>query len=427
MLSQTQSGLVGVPFARRRAFLRGEFLAEAGCATDNVYLLSRGQVRCFSLSEDGCEATTAVLGPGQLVGVGGLFGSRTHGVFVQALTPMQTWVMPTTAWEQEMHRNPMLLGLVVGALAQRVAMAEGLLRDVLLLPVRDRLGDVELRLAATLGGSRPALSRSQLAGLVQARPETLTRVVPTFPMRKDSWREASDGMKTRQPARAKARSRRTFREGDVLEDLDAPLGCVNEVLEGQLQIALAGIDKRELAVQTLQAGDILGIAGLVGLPPNGLRALALTDGAMRTIGARELLRAICDDPPRLEALAQQLGTALGQLERRLGFAATRTARQRLVVYLRELERQAPEDRRARSHAWLAGRIGSSRETVTRALRVLEQDGVITRDGRQVRLSGAAGTLLFPQSARQQGQHRRGVHEAARYPHDQSRQLLVVDR
>jgi CRP-like cAMP-binding protein len=412
MLSRTPSGLVGVPFARRRAFVRGEFLAEAGCATDNLYLLSSGQVRCFSLSEDGCEATTAVLGPGQLVGVGGLFGNDTHAVFVQALTPTETWMMPTAAWQQEMDHNPMLLGLLVGALAQRVAVAEGLLRDVLLLPVRDRLGDVELRLAATLGGRRPALSRSQLAGLVQARPETLTRVVPT-----NGWHPRA----TRNTWRW-----RVFRAGDVLEDLDAPIGCVNQVVDGQLQIALAGIDKRQLSVQTLHAGDILGIAGLVGLPPNGLCALALTDGSVRTIDARELLAAIGDDAARLLGLAQQLGTALSQLEGRLSFAATGTARQRLVACLRELERQAPAGGRTLSHAWFARRIGTSRETVTRALRVLEQDGIITRDGRHVQLSGAASTLLFSQNTHQQRQYRRRVHDAARYPHDQPRQLLVVD-
>src|ERR1051326_941355 len=219
----TNSILVGVPFARRREFRAGEFLAEAECATDNVYLLSGGQVRCFSISEDGCEATTAVLGPGQLVGVGGLFGGLSHALFAQALTPVQTWAMPTATLRQEMQHNPMLLGLVAGALAQRVALAEGLLRDVLLLPVRDRLDDVEVRLALTLRGKRPALSRSQLADLVKARPETLTRVVPT-----------SGCFKAGSNRLPRIGVRRAFRAGDVLDNLDGPQGCVNQILEGRL-------------------------------------------------------------------------------------------------------------------------------------------------------------------------------------------------
>lgn len=418
MSSRSTSGLIGVPFAHRRTFQSGEFLAEAGCPTESVYLLSAGQVRCFSLTEDGCEATTAVLGPGQLVGIAGLFGSVSHLLFSQALTPVQVWAMPTPTLRQELERNAMLVGLLVGALAQRVAVAEGLLRDVLLLPVRDRLGDVQLRLSATLGGTQPALNRSQLAGLVQARPETLTRVVP------------SEGC-VRAPGRSAVPypSERKFRTGDVLDTLDAPPGYVNRLAVGELQITLAGADKRLLSVQTLRGGDVVGIAGLVGLPPSGLRAVALTDGVLRTVGAAELLQSIAREPSTLRHLALQLGSGLVQLERQLTFAATRTARMRLVACLRELERQAPGGSRSLSHASLARRIGSSRETVTRALRVLEQDGVITRDGRRVRLSGVAParrTFLFAQEAHQQGQHRRRVHDAARNPHDQSRKLLIVE-
>ena len=110
------------------------------------------------------------------------------------------------------------------ALAQRVAVAEGLLRDVLLLPVRDRLGDVRLRLSATLGGTQPALNRAQLAGLVQARPETLTRVVPT-----DGWPPAQNRIAAAYPLE------REFRAGEVLDNLDAPRGYVNVVVAGELQ------------------------------------------------------------------------------------------------------------------------------------------------------------------------------------------------
>jgi CRP-like cAMP-binding protein len=402
--------LVGVPFARRRDFHPGEFLVEAGCATDTVYLVASGQIRSYLLSEDGCETTTGVLGPGQLVGIGGLFGSHCHLVFGQALTPVLTWAMPTVQLYQEVWGNSMLLGLLVGALAQRMALAEGLLRDVLLLPVRDRLGDVQLRLAATLGGT-PALSRSQLAGLVQARPETLTRVIPT-----SGW--ATKHTCSTYPAR------RSFHAGDALRDIDAPPGHVNVVVEGQLQLCLSGADKRQINVSTLDAGDVVGISGLVGLPPSGLGAIALTDGTLRTLDARDFLRQVVAEPGALPRLARQLGRELVELERQLSFAARRTVRQRLLACLCELD-QLPGSRPP-SHALLARHIGASRETVTRALRVLEQDGIIARDGRRVRVQLRTGFLLA-QNAHQEGQHRYRVHKTARNPHDEASQLLIVER
>src|SRR5579864_1909491 len=304
MPSTIGSTLVGVPFARRRDFRCGAFLAEAGCQATTVHLISSGQVRCFSLSEDGCEATTAVLGPGQLVGVSALFGVSTNLLFAQALTPVHTWALPTAQLREQVWRNPMLLGLLVGALPQRFALAEGLLRDVLLLPVRDRLGDIELRLSAALGGRRPALNRTQLAGLVHARPETLTRVVATH--------FAADS-----PPQPRQPRLRAFGKGAVLIGLDAPIGHVNQLIEGELQIALAGADKRQFSMHTLRAGDFLGIAGLVGLPPTGLTAIALSDGAVRTISADEFLRQIAAEPAALRGLARQLGKELMQMERQL--------------------------------------------------------------------------------------------------------------
>lgn len=418
MPSKTVSNLVGVPFARRRDFRCGAFLAEAGCPVTTVYLLTSGQVRCFSLSEDGCEATTAVLGPGQLVGVSALLGVATNGLFAQALTPVRVWAMPIAQLKDEVWRNPMLLGLLVGALAQRSALTQGLLRDVLLLPVRDRLGDMELRLSAALGGRRPALNRTQLAGLVHARPETLTRVVARhFAAECDPqpWLKL-----------------RTFRRGAVLANLDAPPGHVYQLVVGELQIALAGGDKRQFSLHMLGAGDFLGIAGLVGLPPTGLIAIGLSDGAVRRLSADEFLRHIAAEPDRLRGLAQQLGHELIGMEVQLGLASARTARQRLLAYLRELELQSPvEDRLTLSHELLARRIGSSRETVTRALRALEQEGIITRDGRRVRLRTRpqvriGEVLLLAKKRRQEPKYRGHVHKSAGDPHDQPRQLLVVD-
>ena len=381
MSGLTESTLVGVPFARRRDFRCGAFLAEADCPADTVYLLGSGQVRSFVLNEDGCEATTAVLGAGQLVGLAALFGSDRHAVFVQTLTPVCAWAMPTAELADELWRNAMLLGLVVGALAQRFALAEGLLRDVLLLPVRDRVEDVQRRLAATLGGARPALNRAQLASLVQARPETLARV--TSP--DDSCSSCDDDAWG-----AGATPRRVFHAGEVLDHVEAPSGHLDVVIQGELQMTLIGADKREVSARMLRAGDFVSISGLVGLPPSGLRAVALSDGALRRFNAGEVLSWFAQDPELMANLARQLGESVVQVEHQLSCAAARTARLRLVAELREAEHRATEGAvgptgRPLSHASLARRIGSSRETVTRTLRILEREGVIARDGRRVRL------------------------------------------
>ena len=408
------SVLVGAPFAVRRDFPRGAFLAEADCFADTLYLIVDGQVRCFLLSEDGCEATTAILGPGQLVGAHALFdqGFATHRLFVQALLPVRAWSMPVSDAREELPRNRLLQGLVVGALAQRFALAEGLLRDVLLLPVRERIGDMEQRLTATLGGRAVALRRVQLAGLLQTRPETLARLAHSTSM-------PSVPHDTQPPSPRV----RLFRRGQALRDLDAPRGHVNQLLDGRLQIALSGVDKREVSLYTLERGDFFGFSGLLGLPPSGLGALALADGAIRTLAGASLLHQISEAPEILLTMGQQLAGRLTALERQLSFAARRTVRLRLLAQLRDQDVHDGQTSPI-SHASLARRIGASRETVTRTLRQLEKEGLLSRDHRRLRLQ--PGHLGLTQGVPHQPKRREGVHDAARDPHDQARELLVVD-
>lgn len=408
--SRTDAGLAGVPFATRRDFRCGAFLAEAECPADTVYLLAEGQVRCFLLSEDGCEATTAVLGPRQLVGVLGLFGFPTHPVFAEALGSVRAWAMPAEGLRNELRHNPMLQGLVIGALAQRLALAEGLLRDVLLLPVRERVRDIERRLAATLGGKPAALRRAQLAALAQTRPETLARVSPR--RNRLAVEELPDEARP---------CTRLFRAGETLDGLDAARGWIYQLMEGRLRVALGGKGKRELTVYTLEAGDFLDFSGLVGLPPNGLRAIGLTHGAIRAISAAQFMANIAESGIELVRIGYQLSRRLTWVDRQLSYAATRTVRGRVLAQLRDVDGGGPPT----SHASLAKRVGASRETITRTLGQLEREGLISRERRRLRLDTAKFGVA--QDRPQQDQHRARVHDAARDPHDQSRELLVVNR
>jgi len=56
---------------------------------ERVYVIKEGRVRLYHLSAQGQEVTTAVLGPGQLFGLGSLFGKSseaTHAEPIQELS-----------------------------------------------------------------------------------------------------------------------------------------------------------------------------------------------------------------------------------------------------------------------------------------------------------------------------------------------------
>jgi hypothetical protein len=79
--------------------------------------------------------------------------------------------------DASLRDDPALLERVMVALARRLDLTVGLLYDVALRRVADRLGAVEARLRPVLGGETARLNRRDLGALVGARRETVCRAV----------------------------------------------------------------------------------------------------------------------------------------------------------------------------------------------------------------------------------------------------------
>jgi len=137
-------------------------------------------VRVSVLSSDGRETTTAVLGTGQLVGISPLLGEATYHEFAHTLGPVDVWALPSANLLQSLPTDRDLLGLVVGALGQRLVQGMTLLGDVALKTVPNRVDDIRGLLTAQLR-EPPRLSQRLLSDLVGARPETLSRLRPGRP------------------------------------------------------------------------------------------------------------------------------------------------------------------------------------------------------------------------------------------------------
>src|SRR5919202_3186902 len=379
------ASLVGISFAVPRAFPRGAFIIEADRPADTIFLLRRGQIRVFRLDEDGREAVTAILGSGHLVGLAPLLGNARHEDFAQAMTRVEAWALPAEQVLARLSRDRALLGLVAGALAQRFALAAGLFRDVHLLPVLERLADIELRLATCLRGEPVALTQAGLAQLIHARPETLAR--------KHARRSAAE----HRPAESVSAARiglHAFRAGQPVLTGDLPPNEVGQVLSGRLELTLVTHAGRTLQFDVLEPGDVLGISALVGMPALGMRAVGMSDGALRIIDVPTFLTEVADQPDQLQALATRLAARLERLERRLGWCGA-SLHGRLLSLMQSLAgqgdgRPGPDGRHAIpgqwSHARLGEQIGVTRETVTRRLAQLEARGAIHREGRRILLN-----------------------------------------
>jgi hypothetical protein len=140
--------------------------------------------------------------------------------------------------------------------------------------------------------------------------------------------------------------------------------------------------------------------GSVLLPPSPEEALfGLGRSRVRTISAerREKLLGL---PAAAQRVVEQLTSALGQRQEAIAnFAPTRhveRVRRKLLQLARGHGHVVRDGIRIDfpvSHALLAEMIGSSRETVTRAIDELQREGFVARDGSSYRLRASPESVL----------------------------------
>ncbi len=368
------------PEAVARHFDRGDLLVRAGEMARTVYLLRRGQVRVFRLREDGHETVTAVLGRSHIVGIAAVAGNSRQSAFVDALSPVDAWAIPARALLEQLPRGGILPGVVIGSLAQRLALGEALVRGVV-LPVGERVRDVERRLLASPGVAGARLRQTTLAGLAGATPETVSRLRDHAPV------AGADGSSVAAAGPAQVRLVDTFGDrpgwrriepGTVVHEGRHP-GRVCVIVEGAVQLVGRGPGRpgpggREVLVAELGPGDLLEVGDLLGHPPSGLLGVARTPARVREVAAADLLRLLAGDPDRLARLLRRLAERLLAIEDRLARLSALTARERLERLLSDLAGDGVDVPSGLTHEVLARRVGARRETVTRVLAGLARTG-----------------------------------------------------
>jgi CRP-like cAMP-binding protein len=190
---------------------------------------------------------------------------------------------------------------------------------------------------------------------------------------------------------ARAMSLRHFRSGQLIVDGDTRPELVCVMRSGTVRLFHRERDGRETTVERLGTGQLFGVTGLLTPDAGGLLAEAETDVDVCLVDGRRFLDLVAGWPQALLHLATRLGVRVRQADASLARQTPTGARARLAAVLHRLARSRSEVHpggglRLRSvprHSDLAQEIGATRETVTRMLARLEQDGYIRRFGRQI--------------------------------------------
>jgi len=191
---------------------------------------------------------------------------------------------------------------------------------------------------------------------------------------------------------SRALTSRRFSAGQLIVGPEPGNERVYLTRSGTVRLFQRHPDGRELTIERLARGHLFGVTTLLGTPSvNGLLAQAETDVEVSVVDERRFLDVMARWPKALLDLATCLGVRVQAADDTLRRVSGTGARARLARVLLELARDASQSqpggglrlRGVPRHSELATQIGASRETVTRMLARLEEDGYIRRFGRQI--------------------------------------------
>ncbi|HUW65183.1 MAG TPA: Crp/Fnr family transcriptional regulator [Spirochaetia bacterium] len=174
---------IGLPVQYRR----GHVIFSAGEAADRIYLLEKGQVKIYRLTEDGDRATVALRYPGELIGLAEVLYGGQRTCFAQAMANVDLVMFKCADFLELLLNQPELNLKISRILGFRLREAQDTIYELACRYVPGRLALLLLKLAARCGihetdGIRLdlPLTHEEIACMVGSSRPTITATLNDF-------------------------------------------------------------------------------------------------------------------------------------------------------------------------------------------------------------------------------------------------------
>jgi len=161
------------------------------------------------------------------------------------------------------------------------------------------------------------------------------------------------------------------------------------ILEGRIRVTILGDDGREIILTILGPGDFFGEMALLDNEPRSATAIAAEDTELLCLHRSDFQKIATKrsiTAGLIKVLTQRLRRANHQIQTLALLDVYGRVARVILDMAREEGRRLKDGRiafRRATHQELASRIGTTRETVTRMLKDLERQGMISVDGREI--------------------------------------------
>jgi CRP-like cAMP-binding protein len=185
---------------------------------------------------------------------------------------------------------------------------------------------------------------------------------------------------------------RSYPKNSVILFEDDPGDALYIVSTGQVKVVLIGEDGREVILSVLGEGTFFGEMALLDDEPRSAHVIAMEDSVVLALRREDFRARLRASPEVAIALLRELSRRLRRADDQIGSLVLLDVNGRVAELLVRLATEEKGDRITRklTHATIAQMIGSSRETVSRTMRELQDRGLITVTRQDITLIDRAG-------------------------------------
>jgi CRP/FNR family cyclic AMP-dependent transcriptional regulator len=162
------------------------------------------------------------------------------------------------------------------------------------------------------------------------------------------------------------------------------------IASGRVKVVLYGEGRREIILSILREGDFFGEMSLLDREPRSANVVAVDESRLLALDRDAFQRHLTEHPGVALAVLAELSRRLRRADEVIGNLALLDVYARVARAVRDLARRVGEQvddgllvRERPTQQELAGIVGTSRETVSRALNDFSRRGLLEMNGRQL--------------------------------------------
>jgi CRP-like cAMP-binding protein len=185
---------------------------------------------------------------------------------------------------------------------------------------------------------------------------------------------------------------RSYPKGSVILFEDDPGDALYLVKGGQVKVVLIGEDGREVILSVLGEGTFFGEMALLDDEPRSAHVIAMEDSIVLALRREDFRQRLRTSPEIAIALLRELSRRLRRADDQIGSLVLLDVNGRVAELLVRLASEEGGDKITRklTHATIAQMIGSSRETVSRTMRELQDKSLVAVTRQEITLLDRAG-------------------------------------